>query len=121
MSAGPWLTRPFRGLIGRFGIAFMIPVLEATLLITLLVRKDTNCVVPPLVPGVVFEEPGGCTNANNQTMNIAGGGVTITNVVGSMTTRVADAVLYTRAGPEIGVASTARNWNTVMRIAKRPT
>jgi glucosamine--fructose-6-phosphate aminotransferase (isomerizing) len=32
--------------------------------------------------------------------------MTITNVVGSMTTRVADAVLYTRAGPEIGVAST---------------
>jgi glutamine---fructose-6-phosphate transaminase (isomerizing) len=32
--------------------------------------------------------------------------LTITNVVGSMTTRVADAVLYTRAGPEIGVAST---------------
>jgi glucosamine--fructose-6-phosphate aminotransferase (isomerizing) len=30
----------------------------------------------------------------------------ITNVVGSMTTRIADAVLYTRAGPEIGVAST---------------
>src|SRR5919112_1982483 len=35
-SSGPWLTRPFRGLIGRFGIAFLIPVLEATLLITLL-------------------------------------------------------------------------------------
>src|SRR6478672_8701501 len=32
--------------------------------------------------------------------------LTITNVVGSMTTRVTDAVLYTRAGPEIGVAST---------------
>ena len=32
--------------------------------------------------------------------------LTFTNVVGSMTTRVADAVLYTRAGPEIGVAST---------------
>jgi len=32
--------------------------------------------------------------------------LTVTNVVGSMTTRVADAVLYTRAGPEIGVAST---------------
>jgi glutamine---fructose-6-phosphate transaminase (isomerizing) len=35
-----------------------------------------------------------------------GRSLTITNVVGSMTTRVADAVLYTRAGPEIGVAST---------------
>jgi ATP-binding cassette, subfamily C, bacterial LapB len=35
-SSGPWLTRPFRGLIGRFGIAFFMPVLEATLLITLL-------------------------------------------------------------------------------------
>ena len=32
--------------------------------------------------------------------------LTLTNVVGSMTTRVADAVMYTRAGPEIGVAST---------------
>jgi glucosamine--fructose-6-phosphate aminotransferase (isomerizing) len=32
--------------------------------------------------------------------------LTITNVVGSMTTRLADGVLYTRAGPEIGVAST---------------
>ena len=32
--------------------------------------------------------------------------LTLTNVVGSMTTRLADAVLYTRAGPEIGVAST---------------
>src|SRR6185295_8959791 len=31
--------------------------------------------------------------------------LTITNVVGSMTTRIADGVLYTRAGPEIGVAS----------------
>jgi glucosamine--fructose-6-phosphate aminotransferase (isomerizing) len=35
-----------------------------------------------------------------------GKSLTITNVVGSMTTRVADGVLYTRAGPEIGVAST---------------
>jgi len=35
-----------------------------------------------------------------------GKSLTITNVVGSMTTRVADSVLYTRAGPEIGVAST---------------
>src|SRR5262245_43504879 len=35
-----------------------------------------------------------------------GRSLTITNVVGSMTTRVADAILYTRAGPEIGVAST---------------
>src|SRR5207245_6151487 len=32
--------------------------------------------------------------------------LTITNVVGSMTTRVADAILYTRAGPEISVGST---------------
>jgi len=32
--------------------------------------------------------------------------LTVTNVVGSMTTRLADGVLYTRAGPEIGVAST---------------
>lgn len=35
-STGPWLTRPFIGLVGRFGVAFLIPVLEATLLITLL-------------------------------------------------------------------------------------
>src|SRR5918998_1325348 len=35
-SSGPWLTRPFRGLIGRFGVAFFLPVLEATLLITML-------------------------------------------------------------------------------------
>jgi glucosamine--fructose-6-phosphate aminotransferase (isomerizing) len=32
--------------------------------------------------------------------------LTVTNVVGSMTTRIADGILYTRAGPEIGVAST---------------
>ena len=32
--------------------------------------------------------------------------LTVTNVGGSMTTRIADGVLYTRAGPEIGVAST---------------
>ena len=31
---------------------------------------------------------------------------TICNVVGSMATRIADGVLYTQAGPEIGVAST---------------
>jgi len=36
VSSGPWLTHPVRGLIDRFGIAFLIPVLEATLLITLL-------------------------------------------------------------------------------------
>ncbi|MBS7287602.1 MAG: glutamine--fructose-6-phosphate transaminase (isomerizing) [Candidatus Freyarchaeota archaeon] len=30
----------------------------------------------------------------------------ITNVVGSSVTRIADAVLYTRAGPEVGVAAT---------------
>jgi ATP-binding cassette, subfamily C, bacterial LapB len=35
-STGPWLTHPLSGLIGRFGIAFLMPVLEATLLITLL-------------------------------------------------------------------------------------
>ncbi|QRM27340.1 peptidase domain-containing ABC transporter [Microvirga sp. VF16] len=36
VSSGPWLTRPFRGLVARFGIGFLLPVLEATLLITLL-------------------------------------------------------------------------------------
>jgi ATP-binding cassette subfamily C protein LapB len=35
-TADLWLTRPFRGLIRQFGFAFLIPVLEATLLITLL-------------------------------------------------------------------------------------
>ncbi|MFC3127679.1 ATP-binding cassette domain-containing protein [Pseudoroseomonas globiformis] len=32
----PWLTRPFRGVARRFGSAFLLPVLEATLLITVL-------------------------------------------------------------------------------------
>ena len=32
--------------------------------------------------------------------------VTICNVPGSQSSRVADAVVYTRCGPEIGVAST---------------
>lgn len=36
VSAGLWLTRPFKGLINRFGIAFLFPMLQATLLITLL-------------------------------------------------------------------------------------
>ncbi len=35
-TADVWLTRPFAGMISRFGVAFFIPVLEATLLITLL-------------------------------------------------------------------------------------
>src|SRR5215470_8904045 len=46
------------------------------------------------------------TIAAQRQARAAGKTLTITNVVGSMTTRVADAVLYTRAGPEIGVAST---------------
>jgi glutamine---fructose-6-phosphate transaminase (isomerizing) len=46
------------------------------------------------------------TIAAQRQMRDSGKSLTITNVVGSMTTRVADAVLYTRAGPEIGVAST---------------
>ena len=46
------------------------------------------------------------TIAAQRQVQKAGKTLTITNVVGSMTTRVADAVLYTRAGPEIGVAST---------------
>ena len=46
------------------------------------------------------------TIAAQRQMREQGKTLTITNVVGSMTTRVADAVLYTRAGPEIGVAST---------------
>jgi glutamine---fructose-6-phosphate transaminase (isomerizing) len=44
--------------------------------------------------------------AQRQVREAGGTILTLTNVVGSMTTRVADAVLYTRAGPEIGVAST---------------
>ena len=46
------------------------------------------------------------TIAAQRQLRESGKTLTITNVVGSMTTRVADAVLYTRAGPEIGVAST---------------
>jgi glucosamine--fructose-6-phosphate aminotransferase (isomerizing) len=46
------------------------------------------------------------TIAAQRQLRDRGKSMTITNVVGSMTTRVADAVLYTRAGPEIGVAST---------------
>jgi glucosamine--fructose-6-phosphate aminotransferase (isomerizing) len=46
------------------------------------------------------------TIAAQRQVRDSGRTLTITNVVGSMTTRVADAVLYTRAGPEIGVAST---------------
>jgi glucosamine--fructose-6-phosphate aminotransferase (isomerizing) len=46
------------------------------------------------------------TIAAQRQLRQVGKSLTITNVVGSMTTRVADAVLYTRAGPEIGVAST---------------
>jgi glucosamine--fructose-6-phosphate aminotransferase (isomerizing) len=44
--------------------------------------------------------------AQRMVRDLGGKVLTITNVVGSMSTRVADAVLYTRAGPEIGVAST---------------
>jgi len=33
---GPWLVRPLKGLIGRFGVALLVPVIEATLLITIL-------------------------------------------------------------------------------------
>src|SRR5215831_15083631 len=46
------------------------------------------------------------TIAAQRQLRECGKSLTITNVVGSMTTRVADAILYTRAGPEIGVAST---------------
>ncbi len=46
------------------------------------------------------------TIAAQRQLRDSGKTLTITNVVGSMSTRVADAVLYTRAGPEIGVAST---------------
>src|SRR6185295_3156045 len=46
------------------------------------------------------------TIAAQRQLRDRGKSLTITNVVGSMTTRVADAILYTRAGPEIGVAST---------------
>src|SRR5205823_6481555 len=46
------------------------------------------------------------TIAAQRQVRAEGKTLTITNVVGSMTTRVADAILYSRAGPEIGVAST---------------
>ena len=43
--------------------------------------------------------------------------VAVTNVVGSSITREADAVLYTRAGPEIGVAATKTFLTQVVALA----
>jgi glutamine---fructose-6-phosphate transaminase (isomerizing) len=66
---------------------------------------------PVVLPGTLFifiTQSGETldTIAAQRQVRELGKTLTITNVVGSMTTRVADAVLYTRAGPEIGVAST---------------
>jgi len=66
---------------------------------------------PVVLPGTLFifiTQSGETldTIAAQRQVRDKGKTLTITNVVGSMTTRVADAVLYTRAGPEIGVAST---------------
>jgi glucosamine--fructose-6-phosphate aminotransferase (isomerizing) len=67
---------------------------------------------PVLLPDTLFifitqsGETADTVAAQRQVREAGGTILTLTNVVGSMTTRVADAVLYTRAGPEIGVAST---------------
>jgi glucosamine--fructose-6-phosphate aminotransferase (isomerizing) len=67
-----------------------------------------NPVVPPDTLFLFITQSGETldTIAAQRQFREQGKSLTITNVVGSMTTRVADAVLYTRAGPEIGVAST---------------
>jgi glucosamine--fructose-6-phosphate aminotransferase (isomerizing) len=67
---------------------------------------------PVILPDTLFifitqsGETADTVAAQRQVRESGGKILTLTNVVGSMTTRVADAVLYTRAGPEIGVAST---------------
>jgi len=67
---------------------------------------------PVILPDTLFivitqsGETADTVAAQRQVREAGGKILTLTNVVGSMTTRVADAVLYTRAGPEIGVAST---------------
>ena len=67
-----------------------------------------NPVIPPDTLFIFITQSGETldTIAAQRQFRELGRSLTITNVVGSMTTRVADAVLYTRAGPEIGVAST---------------
>jgi glucosamine--fructose-6-phosphate aminotransferase (isomerizing) len=67
-----------------------------------------NPVIPPDTLFIFITQSGETldTIAAQRQFRDQGRSLTITNVVGSMTTRVADAVLYTRAGPEIGVAST---------------
>jgi glucosamine--fructose-6-phosphate aminotransferase (isomerizing) len=67
---------------------------------------------PVILPDTLFifitqsGETADTVAAQRQVRDLGSKILTLTNVVGSMTTRVADAVLYTRAGPEIGVAST---------------
>jgi glucosamine--fructose-6-phosphate aminotransferase (isomerizing) len=66
-------------------------------------------VIPPDTLFIVITQSGETADTVAAQRLVREGGskvLTLTNVVGSMTTRVADAVLYTRAGPEIGVAST---------------
>src|SRR5262245_65943331 len=67
-----------------------------------------NPVIPPDTLLLFITQSGETldTIAAQRQFRDQGKSLTITNVVGSMTTRVADSVLYTRAGPEIGVAST---------------
>ncbi|HYR88417.1 MAG TPA: glutamine--fructose-6-phosphate transaminase (isomerizing) [Terriglobia bacterium] len=68
-----------------------------------------NPVIPPDTLFIFITQSGETADtvfAQRQVRDLGSKILTITNVVGSMTTRVADAVLYTRAGPEIGVAST---------------
>jgi glucosamine--fructose-6-phosphate aminotransferase (isomerizing) len=66
-----------------------------------IIRPDTLCVVI-----TQSGETADTVAAQRMVRDLGSKVLSITNVVGSMSTRVADAVLYTRAGPEIGVAST---------------
>jgi glucosamine--fructose-6-phosphate aminotransferase (isomerizing) len=66
-------------------------------------------VVPPDTLVVVITQSGETADtiaAQRLARELGSKVMAVTNVVGSMTTRLADGVLYTRAGPEIGVAST---------------
>jgi glutamine---fructose-6-phosphate transaminase (isomerizing) len=66
-------------------------------------------VVPPDTLVVVITQSGETADtiaAQRLAHELGSKVMAVTNVVGSMTTRLADGVLYTRAGPEIGVAST---------------
>jgi len=66
-------------------------------------------VVPPNTLGVIITQSGETADTLAAQKEIRGKGarnIAICNVVGSQVTREADGVLYTHAGPEIGVAAT---------------